>query len=419
MKVLYLNPSGQLGGAEWSLLTLLAGLREEKPEFIPHLVMTEDGPLMARCSAMGIPAEVLPLPKRIEQAGDANGQGTRLQQMMKSLTLAKGGLEMGSYAMQLLGLMGRVRPDVIHTNGFKMHLLGAWTDRVRLARTKTPLVGHIHDYVSVRPLAGKLLKLSASSFAYFIANSESVAADVSGFLQTKKVVPIYNAINMERFKPTGTAADLDSLCELPPADPGSIRVGLVATFARWKGHLTFLRALAKLAGSLPIRGYIVGGPIYRTQDSQLSMVELQQEIDRLGLKGQVGCTGFLNDTAEAIRSLDIVVHASTKPEPFGMVIVEAMACGKPVIVSNLGGAAELFQDGVTGIGHCAGDDADLSAKIAVLARDRTLRETLRKNALESASKRFRQRDMALRVWDVYRDSLGVNAAGVNAAKVAC
>ena len=69
----------------------------------------------------------------------------------------------------------------------------------------------------------------------------------------------------------------------------------MATFARWKGHRVFLEALALLNPDLPVRGYIIGGPIYQTDGSQWSLAELKQEAERLGLRGKVGFTGFIED----------------------------------------------------------------------------------------------------------------------------
>ncbi len=83
----------------------------------------------------------------------------------------------------------------------------------------------------------------------------------------------------------------------------------------------------------PVRGYIIGAPIYQTSGSQWTLAELQREVERLGLSGKVGFTGFVEDVPAAMRSLDVIVHASTDPEPFGMVIIEGMACGKAVIAS--------------------------------------------------------------------------------------
>ena len=89
-------------------------------------------------------------------------------------------------------------------------------------------------------------------------------------------------------RPAARPLDLDALAGLPPAGDGVTRVGLVATFARWKGHATFLDALAQLPESLPVRGYVVGGPVYETAGSQVSLDELRALARRSGLDGRVG-----------------------------------------------------------------------------------------------------------------------------------
>ena len=88
-----------------------------------------------------------------------------------------------------------------------------------------------------------------------------------------RIVPIYNAIDLERFSPAGDRLDLDAKAGLAPPAPGTVRVGLIATFARWKGHKVFLEALARVSPDVPIRGYIIGGPIYQTDGSQWSALE--------------------------------------------------------------------------------------------------------------------------------------------------
>src|SRR5262249_20746176 len=166
------------------------------------------------------------------------------------------------------------------------------------------------------------------------------------------VAAVLNTVDLMHFAPAGSALDLDVASGLPPAPTGVIRVGLVATFARWKGHETVLRALAEVArfpSNPPVRGYIVGRPVYQADGSKFSLEELRALAGELGIGDRVGFTGFVGDTAPALRALDIVVHASTRPEPFGLVIAEAMACGRPIIVSDAGGAREVVNPGMGGL----------------------------------------------------------------------
>jgi glycosyltransferase involved in cell wall biosynthesis len=405
MRVLYLNPSGQLGGAETSLLNLLSGLRSHAPEFRPFVVATEQGPFLSRCDQLGIPHQVLGLPARLERFGDSSVDAAKASRLVEMARLFRCTRDFNAYSKAMGTLLVREKPDVIHTNGFKMHVIGAWVNGSSRVKRRPALVGHIHDYVSTRPLAGKLLKAGSGRFSSFIANSRSVAGDVRTFLGSKRVSTVYNAIDLASFHPEGSITDLDAHCGLEPAPPGTVRIGLVATFAKWKGHLTFLRALARLSEKTRVRAYVIGGPIYRTASSQFSRGELEAEVSRLGLAGRVGFTGFLDDVPSAMRALDIVVHASTKPEPFGMTIIEAMACGRPVIVSNLGGAQELFVDCVSGFGHVAGDERDLARVIDQLGSNAALRFDVAKQAREHVMVHFPVSQMAQQVWGVYREAL--------------
>jgi glycosyltransferase involved in cell wall biosynthesis len=128
--------------------------------------------------------------------------------------------------------------------------------------------------------------------------------------------------------------------------------------------------------------------MYDTAGSQLSVDELRGRAAALGVGGRVGFTGFVDRPATVMRALDIVVHASTDPEPFGLVIAEGLACGKAVIVSAAGGAAELVDDGIDAITVPPGDSAALARAIDRLAADPSLRARLGDTARASAARRF-------------------------------
>lgn len=393
MKVVYLNPSGRLGGAETSLRELLASVRAAEPSWELWLVLGEDGPLAGIARNLGVKVVVMPFPAALARLGDS-GRGPAWLGLLRSAVAT------GVYTRGLARWLKSVEPDIIHTNGLKMHLLGAWA-RPR----RSSLIWHIHDYVSLRGLMRRLLYPFRRACSAAIVNSHSVAQDLERVLPGLRITPIYNAIDLERFSPHGRRLDLDAKAGLPPAEPGTLRVGLIATFARWKGHKVFLDALSRLAGKMsekmPVRGYIIGGAIYQTAGSQWSPDELRAEAMRLGLPGKVGFTGFLEDTPAAIRSLDIVVHASTQPEPFGMVIIEAMACAKPVIASQAGGAAELIADGENALAHPPGDAGALAKQIERLALDAKLRARLGAAGRLEAEHKYHGRKLAEQLLEVY------------------
>jgi glycosyltransferase involved in cell wall biosynthesis len=171
-------------------------------------------------------------------------------------------------------------------------------------------------------------------------------------------------------------------------------VGLVATFARWKGHGIFLQAMARLSSRVDVRGYVIGGPVYRTGDaSQVTLEELVAHTATLGLTGRVGFTGFLPDPSAAFRSLDVVVHASTEPEPFGLSIAEGLACGRAVVMSDAGGAREVGIPEQTCLAFPPGDSSALASQIARLLDDAGLRQRLGTAAAEDVRARFSHRQM--------------------------
>jgi glycosyltransferase involved in cell wall biosynthesis len=157
-----------------------------------------------------------------------------------------------------------------------------------------------------------------------------------------------------------------------------------------------------LACDPPVRGYVIGGALYETDGSQRDLDELRRLADRLGLSGRVGFTGFVDDAAAAMRALDVVVHASTQPEPFGLVIAEAMACGRAVVISEAGGAAEIVTPGEDALVHAPGSVSALAERMGELARDPALRTALGARAAQSARRRFARARLADELMPIYR-----------------
>lgn len=388
LKLVYVNPTGVVGGAEMCLLDLLASLRSARPGWSARVILGDDGPLRGAVAGLGVPCEVLPLPDRLAAVGDA-ALGAAPGVRGRLGLAARGARASASAAAYLARLRRRLRdeaPDLVQTNGMKAHVLGAWA-----APRGVPVVWHLHDYVGPRAAMRRLLRWSARPGVRGVAVSHSVAADAARALGPRvPVAAVYNAVDLDRFRPgPGDGAWLDAAAGLPPAGPdGVVRVGLVAAFATWKGHGVFLEAVSRLGPDLPARFYVVGGPIYKSAGSQLDPAALRSRAAALGLAGRVGFAGHQADPAAVYRALDVVVHASTRPEPFGRVIVEAMACGRAVVAAPSGGAAELFEDGVSALSCPAGDPGALAAALRRLVADAGLRGALGAGGRAAAAARF-------------------------------
>src|SRR2546423_7492748 len=142
MRIALLNPSGQMGGAETSLREVLAGIRAAEPDWDLWLVLGEDGPLAAVARQLGVRVMLAPFPPALARLSDM-----RSGRFSMGWSLVKAIPPTALYLRRLNALVRAIAPDIIHTNGFKMHLLGAWA-----RRGHTPVIWHIHDYVRTRPM---------------------------------------------------------------------------------------------------------------------------------------------------------------------------------------------------------------------------------------------------------------------------
>jgi glycosyltransferase involved in cell wall biosynthesis len=292
------------------------------------------------------------------------------------------------------------RPDIVHSNGFKMHVLAAL---VRPSGAR--VIWHIHDFVTNRPVMARLLRALSPRCSLAVANSRAVGADTVAALGAgTRVQVVLNAVDSARFAPDGPADDLDAAAGLPPAPSGTIRVGLVATLAHWKGHEVFLSAIARLPRDCTVRAYVVSGPVYQTAGSQLALDALRGSAARLGIADRVAFTGFRPDAARAMRALDVVVHASTEPEPFGLVIAEAMASARAVVFSAAGGARELAVPEVEALAHEPGDADTLARQIERLVLDRDLRARLGAAARAAAESRFSRARLGREIVEAWRSA---------------
>ncbi len=398
MRIAYLSASGGSGGAERCLMDLLAVVRQFEPSWRLHVIVPADGPLPVRARNLGVDVRVLPFPASLARVGDARA---RLGWPIAG-RLTAAAFPAVPYARALGRCLEDIRPDLVHSNGIKTHVLSIGAPR------RVPVLWHLHDYISTRPVSRLLLPLLRTRCTAAVANSSAVAADAERTLGG--AVPVHcvpNGIDLDEFCPPGASLDLDAVSGLPPVGPDVVRIGLIATLAFWKGHDVFLRALRALSRHAMFRAYVIGGPMYDTAGSQVSLDDVRRTIAELGLERHVGLTGFVDRPATAMRALDVVVHASTRPEPFGLVVAEAMACGRAVIASRQSGAAEFVRDGDDVI-LSESNVEDLTRSLRRVVADADLRARLGGHARATALKYFDRQRMGGEIISVYRDVVRAN-----------
>ena len=370
MRIVFLNVTGSLGGAERVLLTLLRELRRLRPTWKLTVIAGGSGPLIPALEELGCTAMVLPFNRELAELGDWGNSG-KLALFGDLLRVVPSVIR---YRKALREKLRILAPAIIQTNGFKMHALGA------LARVPgAVLFWHVHDFVSNRTVMRTLLHWLSLRPARVIAISSAVAADLERVLRKPAVLhTIWNSVAIPEQPATASPSSAE------------IRVGLAGTFARWKGHKVFLRALSLLQGDIPWRGFLIGGEVYGRAASQWTQAELEHYAAELGIGPRIEFTGFLIDPEAMVQSLDIAVHAAEEPEPFGLVIAEAMALGRAVVSTS----QQIVTDGVDGLVCKRGDASGLASAIERLARDPALRASLGRAAYITASRRFKAERMA-------------------------
>ncbi|HET7489513.1 MAG TPA: glycosyltransferase [Acidimicrobiales bacterium] len=378
VRVVYLDHCARLSGGELALLRLLPALEGVDA----HVILAEDGPLVARLVSAGISVEVVPMAER------ARGLG---RQAVSPAALPLGSaLRASAYTARVARRLRALRPDLVHTNSLKAALYGAAAGRL----AGVPVVWHVRDRIdadylpasAVRLVRGLARRLPAA----VVANSRTTMATLGPLTVPAEVV--YSPVHVHNGPRTG--GDV-------------LRVGIVGRIAEWKGQGTFLRAFAAAFPDGGTEAAVVGAPLFGEEDEEQRLRHLAGE---LGIADRVEFRGWRDDVGAELARLDVLVHASTLAEPFGNVVVEGMAAGLPVVAAGAGGPAEVITDGVDGLLYPPGDVGSLADRLRDLAADAVRRRSLGA-AARSRAAAFAPPVIAAQLEALYRRVLTGRAAG--------
>ncbi len=182
-------------------------------------------------------------------------------------------------------------------------------------------------------------------------------------------------------------------------------VGMVGRLAPQKDHATLIKAAARVVSIDPTVRFLVVGDHTGTEAFRHHYRSLARLVENERLTEHVIFAGFRDDVPQVLSGLDVSVLA-TNFEGFGLVIVEAMAQGTPVIATEVGGVTEIIVDQDTGLLHRPADDADLAAKILTLLSDKALAERLAGAGRRLVGDRFTIQGFASNMASLYRRIIG-------------
>jgi glycosyltransferase involved in cell wall biosynthesis len=374
----------RLSGAEIALARVLPALGEYVHV---HVILGEDGPLVARLRDSGIEVEVLALSAA---AGDTRKETVTATGVPLSAARATAG-----YVLRLRRRLRELQPDVLHTNSLKSALYGGLAGRA----AGVPVLWHVRDRIAPDYLPGAAVRLVR------------VAAMV---LPSAVVTPSELTMATLPSRPAIRAVVPDSVDPPPDAgaragDPHPFRVGIVGRLAEWKGQHVAVEAFVRAFPAGDAELWVIGEAMF----GEVTYADrLRRQIQSLGLGDRIELRGFRGDIWAELAQLDVLVHASTSPEPFGQVVIEGMAAGLPVIAAVPGGPAEIMVDGVDGLLTPSGSVEGLAAALVRLAGDPELRDRLGRNARTTAA-RYTPARTAQGLLEMYGQMAGQGRRGRN------
>ena len=230
------------------------------------------------------------------------------------------------YLVRLVRLYRETSVDVVHANNYSMEPL--WAARL----LKIPIVYHLHGFVNP-PIDGSGRRNFKRVEAFVSISRVVTNAAVRAGIDRARIRDIPNFV--------GRTPD-----QTPPAMPTELAIGIFGRVTHWKGQKEFLRAALQVLQRFPrLKVYVVGD----ASDGDPKYFDECRAIARSSaFADQIEFTGLVTEVAVYYRKCTVVVHASIEPEPFGMVLIEAMAEARPVVASTLGATSEIIQDGVEG-----------------------------------------------------------------------
>jgi glycosyltransferase involved in cell wall biosynthesis len=357
LRVVYLDHVAQLSGGELALVRLTTALTDVEA----HVILAEDGPLVDRLLQTGTSVEVLPMRERTRHLKKDTVRPGLLPPRVICDTL--------SYALRIAWRLRRLRPDVVHTNSLKAGIYGSIAARL----TGTPLVWHVRDRIEADYLPVTAVRLIRSLTRRLpdvvVCNSEATK---------RSLAPRKRALVI-------STADLVSPIPKPldAVSQGPLVVGIVGRLAPWKGQDVFLRAFAWAFPKGSARAVIVGAPLFGQEEAAYAE-SLKRLAEELRIDSRVEFRGHREDIARELHAMDVLVHASTIPEPFGQVVIEGMSAELPVVASDGGGPEEIITDGVDGLIYPRGDVASLARILLRLDAEPELRAELARAAARRA-----------------------------------
>ena len=351
-RILYIHGIGRIGGAERDLLAMLRAINRD--EWEPHVACPPATPLFDLLASDGTRLHAMSLaPWRKWYSPLVRWRGVR----------------------SLRELLAATAPQVVHVNDiwWVPHTIAAVRGS---SGRRPPIVAHVRQEIEPE----KVRRYGLESVQAVIAISKQVEqALICGGVFPNAVQTIYSGLQVSDAAPAAQGAALYGAYGLS-AD--AVLLGTVAHLFVRKGYDVMLRALPAIIREVPAVQYLIIGTGDAVYERQLKALAAQ-----LGVADHVHFAGFQEDVAPFLAALSLYVHPA-RMEGFGIAVVEALAAGKAVVATRVGGLPEVVDHGRTGLLVNPDDPEDLSTAILSLLRDEGRRKEMGERAARVARERF-------------------------------
>ena len=369
-KILYLNHAAHVGGAEIALLNLLTML--DRDAYTP-VVFAPAGELADRLRQLQLRCELIPVLDGLNRY--------TLPHFLRALP-------------RLTVRIAREKPALLHANtNFTAAYAGVISKLTRI-----PSVGHIRD---IEPL-GRMGRWAVRQNTKLIAISEAVKQYLRAErIPAPQLVRVYDGVDLGQYRPHKVGSDLVKWGPLD--EKHDVIVGIIGQIGARKGHRYLLEAAWMLTQTHPhVRFWIVGKEPVQRQRAYTE--ELEEYIRNYHLQRYVKFWGFRPEITELLAKIDILALPSLQ-EPFGKIVIEAMAMAKPVVAANVGGVPEIVVDGETGLLVPPADADAFRQALEQLIPNRAKREQMGRAGRQRVERLFTLEQNVRATEQVYADIL--------------
>lgn len=350
-RILYLHAGAEMYGADKVLLELIKGL--DSKEFEAHVILPNDGVLVEALRQVGARVSVLDYP--ILRRKYFNPKG--IADYIRSYNF---------YAKQIALYAREHSIDMVHNNTAAV-LEGIYLKR----KLKLPLIWHVHEII-VKPKAiSDFINMLMGRYADKIVTvSQAVANHIkqSPFIKDSQVEVIYNGVDNTVYYPM----DASSIREKFDIAQDALVIGMIGRVNAIKGQNDFIEAVEPLLEKNEQAVAFLAGGVFPGEEWRLE--ELDKRIASSSVVSQIHRIDYYDKTSELYNMFDIFVLPSIKPDSLPTVVLEAMACSKPVVGYNNGGIAEMVVDDKSGCLVKPNRPQELSNAISLLLDSSEKRE---------------------------------------------